>query len=155
MADKYILNEDKAKGDCVSFKAHKALQRGELLEIVGKADSILGTGDLELYEVKTADANTKRGNLLVHISVPKMYDERLTERDFELAKDETGRARNPKVHCVHTIAKALVSGEVAAKDKLKLGAGVFEKDEDGSAAVAVVEEVLNWKGQESVMIRYI
>lgn len=155
MADKYILNEDKAKGSCVSFKAHKALQRGALLEIDGMADSVLGAGDLELYKVKDASATTKRGNLLVNIAVPKMYDERLTERDFEVAKDEAGRGRNPEPHCVHTIAKALISGEPEAGWLLKLGAGVFEQDSEGANTIAVVEEVLNWKGQDSVKIRYI
>lgn len=155
MADKYILNEDKAKGSCVSFKAHKALQRGALLEIDGMADSVLGKGDLELYKVKDASATTKRGNLLVNIAVPKMYDERLTERDFEVAKDEAGRGRNPEPHCVHTIAKELVSGEPVAGWMLKLGAGVFEQDSEGTDAIAIVEEVFNWKGQDSVRIRYI
>lgn len=155
MADKYILNEDKAKGSCVSFKAHKALQRGALLEIDGMADSVLGNGDFELYKVKDASATTKRGNLLVNIAVPKMYDERLTERDFEVAKDEAGRGRNPEPHCVHTIAKALVSGSPEAGWMLKLGDGVFEQDSSGESAIAIVEEVLKWKGQDSVRIRYI
>lgn len=155
MADKYILNEDKAKGSCVSFKAHKALQRGALLEIDGMSDSVLGNGDFELYKVKDASATTKRGNLLVNIAVPKMYDERLTERDFEVAKDEAGRGRNPEPHCVHTIAKSLVSGSPEAGWMLKLGDGVFEQDSSGESAIAIVEEVFNWKGQDSVRIRYI
>lgn len=151
----YILNEDKQKGSIVSFKAHADSQRGELLEIIGMADSIIGVPDFELYKVKPATADTKRGNLLVNISVPKMYDERLTERDFVLAKDEAGRGRCPEAHCVHTIAKALVTGVVVAGDALKLGAGKFEKDATGEATVAIVEEVLNWKGQDSVRVRYI
>lgn len=155
MADKYLLNELKAKGSCVSFKAHKSLQRGALLEIEGMAESILGTADYELYKVKDASATTKRGNLLVHNSEPKQYDERLTERDFELKKDEAGRGRHPEAHCVHTISKALVTGEVTSGDLLKLGAGVFEKDTDGTDAIAVVEEVLNWKGQDSITLRYL
>lgn len=155
MADKYLLNEDKAKGSCVSFKAHKELQRGALLEIVGMAEGVLGANDYELYEVKDATETTKRGNLLVHVSVPKMYDERLTERDFVLNKDEAGRGRHPETHCVHTIHKALVEDGVVAKDKLKLGAGKFVKDTVGTDAIAVVEEVLVWKGQESVRVRYL
>ncbi|CEQ01726.1 Uncharacterised protein [[Clostridium] sordellii] len=155
MADKYILNEDKAKGSCVSFKAHKALQRGALLEIDGMADSVLGKGDLELYKVKDATAETKRGNLLVNVAVPKMYDDKLTERDFEVANGEVGRGRNPEPHCVHTIAKELINGEPQAGWKLKLGDGKFDEDSVGTNAIAIVEEVLNWKGQDSVRIRYI
>lgn len=155
MADKYILNEDKAKGSCVSFKAHKALQRGALLEIDGMADSVLGNGDFELYKVKDATAETKRGNLLVNVAVPKMYDDKLTERDFEVAEGQAGRGRNPEPHCVHTIAKALINGEPQAGWKLKLGDGKFDEDSAGTDAIAIVEEVFNWKGQDSVRIRYI
>lgn len=155
MADKYLLNEDKAKGSCVSFKAHKALQRGALLEIEGMAESVIASKDLELYKVKDASATTKRGNLLVNVSVPKMYDERLTERDYETPKDSAGRGRHPEPHCVHTIAAALVSGSPKEGMMLKLGKGVFEQDTTGDNAIAVVEEVLNWKGQASVKIRYI
>lgn len=155
MADKHLLSELKGKGSLVSFKAHKDLQRGALLEITGMAESILGASDYELYAVKDATATTERGNLLVHNSVVKQYDERLTERDFELKQDEAGRGRNPEAHCVHLIVKALVTGTVVAGDKLKLGAGVFEKATEGDAAIVVVEEVLNWKGQDSVTVRYL
>ena len=68
----YLLNEDKAKGDCVSFEAHKDLQRGTFLEIVGRKETaLLGVADFELYEVKDASATTLRSNLLVNIPVAK------------------------------------------------------------------------------------
>lgn len=156
MADKYLLSELKAKGSCVSFKAHKNLQRGVLLEIEEKADSVLGTGDFELYKVKDATADTKLGNLLVHNSVPKMYDERLTERDFELKKDEVGRGRHPQSHYKILVHKSVVEGTVAANDLLKLGtSGTFAKDDAGDNVIAVVEEALTWKGQESLIIRFL
>lgn len=154
MANFYLLNEDKAKGSCVSFKAHKELQRGALLEITGMATDRLGV-DYELYAVKDATATTERGNLLVHNSIAKQYDERLTEADFALAEGEAGRGRNPEAHCVHTVAKELVATGVVAGDKLKLGAAKFDKATDGDVAIAVVEEVLTWKGQESVRLRYL
>lgn len=161
MADRYLLNEDKAKGSCVSFKAHKDLDRGMFLEIIGMANSILtevGGADFELYKVKDADANTKLGNLLVNISVPKDYDERLTEKDFYVKTGDAGRGRNPKTHCVHTYNAALVDTGVVAGDKLKLGAGKLSKiaatGEEG-LTIAIVEEVLTWKGQASVRVRYL
>lgn len=158
MADRLLLNESKGYGKCVSFKAHKDLDRGMFLEIVGMADSVI-TGsegfDHELLKVKDATAETKRGNLVVNISVPKMYDDKLTEREYYTPKDTAGRGRIPETMCTHIYAASLVTGGVAAGDLLKIGAGVLEKDTEGTNAIAVVKEVLNWEGQESVKVRYL
>lgn len=154
----YLLNEDKAKGDCVSFEAHKDLQRGMFLEIVGRKETtLLGVADFELYEVKDASATTLRNNLLVNIAVAKQYDERLMEQDFVLKSTEAGRGRFPIAGCKHTIAKELATGVLVEGNLLKLGAGVLVKIGTGeeALAVAVIEEVLNWKGQDSYRIRYI
>lgn len=158
MADRLLLNESKGYGKCVSFKAHKDLDRGMFLEIAGVSDSpltVVGGADHELLKVKDASETTKRGNLVVNISVPKMYDEKLTERDYFTAKDSVGRGRIPETMCTHIYAASLVESGVQEGDFLKIGAGQLVKDADGTNAIAVVKEVLNWEGQESVKVRYL
>lgn len=146
----YLLNEVKGKGAIVSCKAHKELQRGAFLEIESFESPTA-------YKVKDITADTKRGNFLVNIAEPKMYDETKGEDEFTVAKDEYFRARYPEPHCVHIYDKDLVETGVAAGDYLKLGAGILAKDTAGGTAdsVAIVEAVLTWQGQESVQVRYL
>ncbi len=148
MADKYILNEVKAKGDIVSCKAHREIQRGEFFELVKLEGNTA-------YEIKDATKNTDRGNLVVSIAEVKMYDERLTEKDFSTKEGEVFRARNPHVHCVHTMHADLVDKGVVEGDLLALGAGKLVKATEGSVAIAKVEMVKVWCGQESVQVRYL
>ena len=131
------------------------LERGMFVEIKGMAPNNIwlnGGDDFEAYFVELANAETKRGDLLIHTTVPKMYDERLVETDFILRAREIGRGHYVTVGDEITIAKDLINGEVAVGTELALAA-------DGKLAVgtglAKVVKVYNWNGQESVMIRFI
>lgn len=154
MADKYILNEDKAYGLQVPAKAHRDIQRGEFVELVGMATDRFGI-DTELYEVKDISATTVRGQLFYCNAEVKQYDERLTERDYFVAKDSAFRMRNVTQLGVITVHKDIVGEAVVLKDKLKLGVGKLAKSADGVGAIAVVDEVLTWKGQPSLKIRFL
>ena len=140
----------------VSIVADADLERGLFVEIKGMAKNNLWLADkddFEAYAVELANADTKKGDLLIHTTVPKMYDEKLVEADFVLKAGETGRGHYVTVGDEITIAKDLVTGEAVkvgtelaldANGKLKVGTGL-----------AKVVKVYNWNGQESVMIRFI
>ena len=151
-----IMNMDRCMNPRpVSIIADVELERGLFVEIKGMAKNNLwlaNEDDFEAYQVALATADTERGDLLIHSTVPKMYDERLVEADFVLKAGATGRGHYVTVGDEITIAKDLVNGEVEVGTELALAA-------DGKLAVgtglAKVVKVYNWNGQESVMIRFI
>ena len=151
-----IMNMDRCMNPRpVSIIADVELERGLFVEIKGMAENNIwlnGEDDFEAYAVELANADTKVGDLLIHSTVPKMYDERLVEADFVLEAGAVGRGHYVTVGDEITIAKDLVNGEVEVGTELALAA-------DGKLAVgtglAKVVKVYNWNGQESVMIRFI
>ena len=139
----------------VSIVADVDLERGLFVEIKGMAENNLwlaGEDDFEAYKVALATAETKPGDLLIHSTVPKMYDEKLVEADFVLEAGAVGRGHYVTVGDEITIAKDLVTGEIKVGTELALAA-------DGKLAagtgLAKVVKIYNWNGQESVMIRFI
>ena len=151
-----IMNMDRIMNPRpVSIVAEVALERGQFVAIKGMAKNNIwldNADDFEAYAVELANADTKVGDLLIHSTVPKQYDERLEERDFVLEAGAVGRGHYVTVGDEITIAKDLINGDVEVGAELELAA-------DGKLAagsgLAKVVKVYNWNGQESVMIRFI
>lgn len=155
-----LIRLDIINGNPRSFVAPEGgLEQGLFLEIVGKAENVhLGVeADYEAYEVELADADTVRGQLLLHASVANQYDERLSEVDFKLEAGRVGRGYQPVMGDIVTIP--VVEG-VDVGDKLKLGAnGLLVKDETGNG-IAIVEalediNIPEADPQESMVIRFL
>lgn len=153
-----IMNMDRVVNPRpVSFlcEIEAGLERGMFLEIVGMAKNnvwLVDEDDYEAYAVELAGADTKKGDLVIHTSVPNQYDERLTERDYVLANGKIGRAHYITEGDEYTIAKDMIAEEVAVGDEVSLGAnGMLAK---GGEAIGEVVKVYVWNGQESVMIRF-
>ena len=153
-----IMNMDRCMNPrpvSIVVNGEAPVERGLFLEITGMAPNGLwlnGGDDFEAYLVELANAETVRGNLLIHTTVPKMYDERLVEADFVLEPGAVGRGHYVTVGDEITIAEDLINGEATvgaelaldADGKLKIGTGL-----------AKVVKKYNWNGQPSVMIRFI
>ena len=139
----------------VSIVCEVNLERGLFLEIKGMATNNLwvdNDDDFEAYQVALAGANTAKGDLLIHSSVPFSYDERDMEQDFVLKAGNIGRGHYIKSGDEITIAKDLV-GEVVAEDEVALAAdGKLAKSSD--SAIGIVKKVYDFNGQESVLIRF-
>ena len=139
----------------VSIVCEVNLERGLFLEIKGMATNNLwvdNDDDFEAYQVALATANTAKGDLLIHSSVPFSYDERDMEQDFVLKAGNIGRGHYIKSGDEITIAKDLV-GEVQAEDEVALAAdGKLAKSSD--SAIGIVKKVYDFNGQESVLIRF-
>lgn len=139
----------------VSIVCDQDLERGLFLEIKGMAKNNLwldNADDFEAYQVALANANTAKGDLLIHSSVPFSYDERDMEQDFVLKAGNVGRGHYIKSGDEITIAKDLV-GAVVAEDEVVLGAnGKLEKGTGN--ALGIVKKVYDFNGQESVLIRF-
>jgi hypothetical protein len=153
----YIINMDRCNyPNPVSFVCEEAngLQRGLLLEIVGKAENgiWLDGEDNEAFKVQLAPEGAVRGNLVIHTSVCLQYDERLDERDFVLAKGQVGRAHELNKGDEYTLPVDMVAGVDAIGDELVLAGNGKLKVGTGNV-VAVVTKIYNFNGQESVRIR--
>lgn len=139
----------------VSIVCDQDLERGLFLEIKGMAKNNLwldDANDFEAYQVELANANTVKGDLLIHSSVPFSYDERDMEQDFVLKAGNIGRGHYIKAGDEITIAKDLV-GEVQAEDEVALAPnGKLAKSSE--KAIGIVKKVYDFNGQESVMIRF-
>jgi hypothetical protein len=151
-----IMNMDRCMNPRpVSIVAEVDLERGLFVEIKGMAKNNLwlaNEDDFEAYQVALATADTEKGDLLIHSTVPKMYDERLVEADFVLEAGAVGRGHYVTVGDEITIAKDLVVGAVEVGTELALDANGKLKVGTGLAKVV---KVYNWNGQESIMIRFI
>mgnify|MGYP003414638259 CR=1 FL=1 len=154
-----LIRLDIINGNPRSFVAPAKLEQGLFLEIVGKAENVdLGVDpDYEAYEVELADAETERGQLLLHASVANQYDERLSEVDFVLPKGKVGRGYQPVMGDIVTIA-AIAGVEVG--DELALGADGLLVDASGTNAIAVVEAleditIPEAEPQKSMVIRFL
>ena len=141
----------------VSIVCDEDLERGLFLEITGMAPNNLwldNADDFEAYQVALATADTAKGNLLIHSSVPFSYDERDMEQDFVLKAGNIGRGHYIKSGDEYTIAKDLV-GEVDVEDEVALSAdGELAKAGYNAVAIGIVKKVYDFNGQESVMIRF-
>lgn len=154
-----LIRLDIINGNPRSFVAPEGgLEQGLFLEIVGKAENVhLGVeADYEAYEVELADADTVRGQLLLHASVANMYDERLSEVDFKLEAGRIGRGYQPVMGDIVTIP--VVEGADVGK-KLGLDAnGLLEVVESGGIAIVEALEDINIPEadpQESMVIRFL
>ena len=139
----------------VSIVCDQDLERGLFLEIKGMSKNNLwldNADDFEAYQVALATANTAKGDLLIHSSVPFSYDERDMEQDFVLKAGNVGRGHYIKSGDEITIAKDLV-GDVQAEDEVALASdGKLAKSSD--SAIGIVKKVYDFNGQESVLIRF-
>ena len=163
-----IMNMDKVPYPVpASIVCAEDLERGLVVEIVGQADNNIWVdgADNEAYEVQLASADSERGKILIHTSVPFSYDERDTERDFVLKAGEVGRGHYLNVGDEYTVATDLISGDVEVGAEIGLAAdgeytvvaaAVAGQAEEGAAEAVVIGEVTkvyNWNGQASVRIR--
>ena len=153
-----LIRLDIINGNPRSFVAPAELEQGMFLEIIGKAaNAELGVAaDYEAYKVQLADADTERGQLLLHASVVNQYDERLSEVDFVLPKGKVGRGYQPVMGDIVTIAK-IDGAEVG--NKLALGAdGLLQVSESNPIAIVEALEDINVpeaEPQESMVIRFL
>ena len=153
-----LIRLDIINGNPRSFVAPAELEQGMFLEIVGKAaNAELGVAaDYEAYKVQLANANTERGQLMLHASVANQYDERLSEVDFVLPKGKVGRGYQPVMGDIVTIAK-IAGAEVG--NKLALGADglLVVSDSNPIAVVEAIEDinVPEADPQESMVIRFL
>ena len=139
----------------VSIVCDQDLERGLFLEIKGMAKNNLwldNADDFEDYQVALANANTVKGDLLIHSSVPFSYDERDMEQDFVLKAGNVGRGHYIKSGDEITIAKDLV-GDIQAEDEVALAPNGKLAKASGNA-IGIVKKVYDFNGQESVMIRF-
>ena len=138
----------------VSIICEQDLERGLFLEIKGMAQNNLWVdgADFEAYKVELASANTVKGDLLIHSSVPFSYDEREMEEDFVLKAGNIGRGHYIKSGDEYTIAKDLV-GEVEVEAEVALGAN-GKLVASSEKAIGIVKKVYDFNGQESVLIRF-
>ena len=152
-----LIRLDIINGNPRSFVANANLEQGLFLEIKGKAQNVeLGVVDYEAYEVELENADTARGQLLLHASVANQYDERLSEVDFVLEKGRVGRGYQPVMGDIVTLP--LVAG-VAVGNKLALGAnGLLVKSDNNAIAVVEAIEDINIpeaEAQKSMVIRFL
>ena len=152
-----LIRLDIINGNPRSFVANANLEQGLFLEIKGKAQNVeLGAVDYEAYAVELANAETERGQLLLHASVANQYDERLSEVDFVLEKGRVGRGYQPVMGDIVTLP--LVAG-VAVGNKLALGAnGLLVKSDNNAIAVVEAIEDINIpeaEAQKSMVIRFL
>ena len=109
----------------------KALQAGE----------IVGVKTLDSREVYTVDT-AANGDMLVMVAPSILFsDETKTEFDFELKQHEICRGYILQRGEMYTIAKSFFSS--ANKD---------EKITVASEEIAIVREIVNYEGQESLVI---
>lgn len=106
-----------------------------------EAGQIVGVKELDSREVYTVDTAVA-GDMLVMVAPSILfYDETKTEFDFELKQHEICRGYILQRGEMYTVAKSLF-GDVEAGAKIT----VAEKE------VAVVREVVNYEGQDSIVI---
>ena len=130
-----LIRLDIINGNPRSFVAPAELEQGLFLEIVGKAENVdLGVDpDYEAYEVELADAETERGQLLLHASVANQYDERLSEVDFVLPKGKVINFFLPRMRDYNP-------------------AGRYQTQEESDCAAELLKAWLNIEGYEYTML---
>lgn len=154
----YIINMDRVVNPRpVSFmcEVENGLQRGLFLQVVGMAKNnhwLNNEDDFEAYKVQLAGEGVEKHDLLIHTSVPNMYDERKVEQDYVLEQGQVGRGHYITTGDEYTLPVDMVAGELAVGAEVVLaGNGELEVGENG---IGEVVRVYNFNGQESVMIRF-
>ena len=154
----YIINMDRCPVPRpVSFMCEEenGLQRGLFLQVVGMAKNnhwLNDEDDFEAYKVQLASTGVEKHDLLIHTSVPNMYDERKVEQDYVLEKGQVGRGHYITTGDEYTLPVDMVAGELAVGAEVALaGDGKLAVGADG---IGEVVRVYNFNGQESVMIRF-
>ena len=154
----YIINMDRVVNPRpVSFmcEVENGLQRGLFLQVVGMAKNnhwLNDEDDFEAYKVQLAGTGGEKHDLLIHTSVPNMYDERKVEQDYVLEKGQVGRGHYITTGDEYTLPVDMVAGELKVGAEVALaGNGKLQVGEDG---IGEVVRVYNFNGQESVMIRF-
>lgn len=141
-----MIRLDKVKGYPVSFfNSIEGLENGQFLALKG-----LHTGDREAYAIEKATASTT-GTMVLHATVPVLYDERLLESDFKLGEGKVGRAFILERGDIVTIAETF-AGAVAIGDKLGLDAnGKLQKGQGAEIVEVIAKE--KFSGQDSIVIQ--
>lgn len=154
----YIINMDRVINPRpVSFMCDEenGLQRGLFLQVVGMAKNNLflnDEDDFEAYKVQLAGAGVEKHDLLIHTSVPNMYDERKVEQDFILEKGNVGRGHYITTGDEYTFPVDMVAGELVVGAEVGLaGNGKLAVGENG---IGEVIRIYNFNGQESCMVRF-
>jgi hypothetical protein len=154
----YIINMDRVVNPRpVSFMCEEAngLQRGLFLQVVGMAKNnhwLNNEDDFEAYKVQLAGTGVEKHDLLIHTSVPNMYDERKVEQDYVLEKGQVGRGHYITTGDEYTLPVDMVAGDLQVGAEVALaGNGKLQVGTDG---IGEVVRVYNFNGQESVMIRF-
>ena len=144
-----IIRLDKVKGYPISFKNTVGeLENGQFLSLKGLIE-----GDREAYEVEKATKSTT-GTIVLHASVPVMYDERLMEQDFVLKQDAVGRAYIPERGDIVTIAETFGTGTINVNDKVGIDAsGKLSTAETTKIAQVIAKE--KFSGQDSLVLQFI
>ena len=144
-----IIRLDKVKGYPISFKNTVGeLENGQFLSLKGLIE-----GDREAYEVEKATKSTT-GTIVLHASVPVMYDERLMEQDFVLKQDAVGRAYITERGDIVTIAETFGTGTINVNDKVGIDAsGKLSTAETTKIAQVIAKE--KFSGQDSLVLQFI
>lgn len=142
-----IIRLDKVKGYPVSFyNSIAGLENGQFLVLKG-----LHTGDREAYKVEKA-TNATTGTLVLHATVPVLYDERLLETDFVLNEGKIGRAYILERGDIVTIADTFGTGSINVGDQLGLDAsGKLATAEEKKIVEVIAKE--KFSGQNSLVIQ--
>ena len=151
-----IIRLDIINGNPRSFVAPQDLEQGLFLEIMGKAENLLGVEDFEAYEVELADSTTERGQLLLHASVANMYDETKIEAEFVLKEGKVGRGYQPVMGDIVTIPA--IDGAVVGNKLALAGNGLLAvSDSNAIAVVEALEDITipEVAPQKSMVIRFL
>jgi hypothetical protein len=151
-----IIRLDIINGNPRSFVAPQELEQGLFLQIMGKADNLLGVEDFEAYEVALANGSTERGQLLLHASVANMYDETKIEAEFVLEEGKVGRGYQPVMGDIVTIPA--IDGAVAGNKLALAGNGLLAVSETNPIAVVeAIEDITIPEAapQKSMVIRFL
>ena len=155
---KRLIRLDIVNGNPRSIVCAEKLEQGLFVKIVGRAANVeLGVeADYEAYEVEKCAGGEARGEIMLHASVANMYDERLSEVDFELEAGRVGRAYQPVMGDIVTLPK--VEG-VEVGNKLGLDAdGLLKVDTNNAIAIVEAIEYITIPeadAQESMVIRFL
>ena len=144
-----IIRLDKVKGYPVSFyNSIGDLENGQFLALKG-----LKEGDREAYAVEKA-TKSSTGTIVLHASVPVMYDERLLETDFVLKENAVGRAYICERGDIVTISETFGTGSINVGDRL----GIDTSGKLASAETTKIVEVIakeKFSGQNSLVLQFI
>lgn len=160
MRQKYALcrvdRVDYPKMRTVRVPEGKTLENGTIVKL-GTLEGRPGAG--EVYAAETLTNN--KGDVYALVNHDgHQYDDRYDERDFIAEEGDLVRVYRLNPGEIYTIAKTMVTGDVAKDDILEpiVGGYKLQKCADVAAStnlIAKVIEVETWAGQESLVIETI